>query len=99
MFKRNNVCFRSGAAAGLILKRDEISAIAIEEGKKDYWIKNYIGCPKNEWGRQLMEKINKILVKARPTKKHIYHQLKWFPKEMEPQIRKAYDEQILTITR
>ncbi len=81
-----------------INKRDDISALAIEEGKKDYWIKNYMGCPKNEWGRQMIEKINRILLDVRPTEKHMYHQLKWFPRDMEPQIRKAYKDQILTIT-
>ncbi len=79
-------------------KRNEFGIIYITEGKDNRWIKNYIGTPKNEWGRELIQKINKILIQVRPGERHMYHQLKWFPKDIEGDIRKAYQDQIITVT-
>lgn len=79
-------------------KRDEFGIILIAEGKDDRWIKNYIGCPKNEWGRKTIEKINRILLHVRPTERYLHHQLKWFPKDIESDIRKAYRDRILAVT-
>jgi len=80
-------------------KEDAFRTIFIEEGKNQRWIKNYIGCPKNDWGKKLIHKINKILLQVRPSEEHMYHQLKWFPKEMEGDIRNAYMDQINSIIK
>jgi len=78
-------------------KSNKFRTIFIQEGKDKRWIKNYIGCPKNKWGQNLIQKINKILLQVRTSKDHMYHQLKWFPKEMEKEIRNAFMLQINSI--
>ena len=83
--------------ANQIGKTDEFGIMYIEEGKDSRGIKNYIGCPNNEWGKKLIQKVNKILIQVRPTRGHMEYQLKWFPKDIETDIRRAYQDQIITI--
>ena len=85
--------------AHLIGLRDQLSVFLIEETRDQYWIKNYVGCPDTEWGRRTIEKIDAVLRVVRPTEAYIHHQLKWFPRNMEQEIRAAYDRYVLSAIR
>ena len=50
-----------------------------------------IACSKTEWGRQIIEKINTILRKQRPTKHYRSIQERWLDKNILESYRKAYD--------
>lgn len=80
-------------------RQDRFGAVYIQEGKETRWIKNYLGCPKNEWGEKLIQKINRILIKVRPTEAHMHYQLKWFPKDIEESIRAACNTHILSVEK
>jgi uncharacterized protein (TIGR02285 family) len=84
--------------AGQIGLTGMFGIVHIQEMQEHQWTYNYIGCTKNEWGYEVIRKINAILRELRPTEEHLYHQLKWFPKEMEEEIRQIYQEHILTVT-
>lgn len=71
--------------------------VPISETKDARWVKNYIGCPRNEWGIELIRKIDGVLRTVMPTEAHMQHQLKWFPAAMAPLVRQAYAGHILTV--
>ena len=50
-----------------------------------------IACSKTEWGRQIIEKINIILRKQRPTKHYRSIEERWLDKNVIESYRKAYD--------
>jgi len=78
--------------------RDEIAVVDIKELEGQQWILSYVGCTKNEWGRQVIEKINAILLKVRASDEYLYHVLKWLPESVKPEAKKAYKEHVLVIT-
>lgn len=77
--------------------RNAFGVIHISETGERRWGYNYIGVPRTAWGHRLIQKINAILVKVRPTEAHMTYQLKWFPANMEQDIRRAYKEKILSV--
>ena len=77
--------------------RDEIYTVDITELEGQQWILSYVGCTKNEWGRQVIEKLNAILPRVRATDEYLFHFLKWFPDNIRPEVKKAYEERVLNV--
>ncbi|THB71877.1 MAG: TIGR02285 family protein [Desulfobulbaceae bacterium] len=76
---------------------DDFTVIPIQENHDQRWVLSYIGCPKNDWGRQAIKKLNEVLLTVRPQEEYIQRLLKWYPKEIEQDFRKAYEEHILSV--
>jgi len=53
-------------------------------------INTHVLCTKNEWGRKIIEKINKALLIERPTELYRGYYEKWLPQNLIPIYRKEY---------
>jgi uncharacterized protein (TIGR02285 family) len=83
--------------ANQINKRNQYSVISIRETEGQQWVLSYAGCPKNEWGKKFIQKLNAVLIKVRPKEDYIHHLLKWYPPEIETDIRQAYQQMVLSV--
>lgn len=73
---------------------DDISFLPFEDTYNHYDV-GYIICPKNEWGRQMTDKINKILKEEIP-KPEFFDLFKPFVTEnMIPELRSQYEKLIM----
>ncbi len=81
-------------AAGL---EDRFRTIPIFETRDETWYETHIGCPKNDWGERMIHRIDEILRRIRPTEAFFHHQSKWFPREMENELRAAFKTRILNV--
>lgn len=59
----------------------------------------YTACSKNEWGRQIIKKINQALVELRPTPEYRQLYLDWLGKNQIPHYKKHYDDFFLKLNR
>ncbi|MBF0587686.1 MAG: TIGR02285 family protein [Magnetococcales bacterium] len=73
----------------------KFSILPIEENYRSRWVKNYIGCPKTPWGIKTIHHIQEALNELMPSETYMHHQLKWFPREMELEIRAAFRRLLL----
>ncbi len=71
-------------------KKNTITSIAIEE--IDPFSFGRMACPKNQWGCQIVDRINEILQKARPTPTYREFVERWNDEKNLKRIRKGYDE-------
>jgi len=78
---------------------DEIAVVDIEELDGQQWIVSYVGCTKNEWGRQVIEKLDAVLTRVRASDEYLFHALKWLPDGVRLEAKKAYKERVLNVTK
>lgn len=69
---------------------DKVINIPLKEHLNTYSL-GCIGCSKTEWGLQIIEKINTILRKQRPTKHYRSIEERWLDENILESYRKAYD--------
>jgi len=51
--------------------RDQIMTLGVEENLQDYdSMLTYVACSKNDWGRKVIDSINKVLIAQRPTERY-----------------------------
>ena len=55
----------------------------------------HVACPKNEWGRTVIGKINRVLAEGRPTREYREIVELWQGEQGKARIRKIYDEVFL----
>ncbi|RAM65452.1 TIGR02285 family protein [Herbaspirillum rubrisubalbicans] len=74
---------------------DALVALPMQEANEVVF--NRVMCPKNEWGRQVVEQVNKVLLEERA--KPFYRAIveKWHDPESVAQIRNIYDKVFLNI--
>ncbi|QJP99378.1 TIGR02285 family protein [Herbaspirillum rubrisubalbicans] len=74
---------------------DALVALPMQEANEVVF--NRVMCPKNEWGRQVVEQVNKVLLEERA--KPFYRAIveKWHDPESVAQIRNIYDKVFLKI--
>ncbi len=79
--------------------RDRIVTLTIEENQNDYegWF-YAIGCPKNEWGLGIINKINKILRTQQFTERYHAAYERWLDANSVEQYRKIYQKAFLHTT-
>lgn len=77
--------------------RDQLTTLIFEENQRNYegWL-CAVACPKNEWGKEIIEKINPILIELRPTERYRRAYERWLDSNSMPSYRKVYDEIFLT---
>lgn len=80
--------------------RDQIMTLAIEENQNSYdaWL-SYVACSKNEWGKKMIEEIDKILLEQRPTERYRKAYERWLDDSTVEGYRKLYDEVFLGVTQ
>lgn len=77
--------------------RDQFMTLAIEENLSGYegWLSS-VGCAKTEWGRQVIEEVNRILIKERPGERYRAAYERWLDNNAIEHYRKVYKEVFLT---
>lgn len=71
----------------------ELVAIPMQEA--DEVVYNRVMCPKNEWGRKVVEQVNKVLIANRGTAYYRGIVEKWHDPDSVAEIRKLYDDVFL----
>ena len=79
--------------------KGEIAVVDIEELEGQQWIVSYVGCTKNEWGRQVIEKLDAVLTRVRANDEYLFHAFKWLPDSVRLEAKKAYQEHVLNVTK
>ncbi|MBF0390037.1 MAG: transporter substrate-binding domain-containing protein [Desulfamplus sp.] len=69
--------------------QDEILPIRISE--KEEYLALYFVCPKNGWGRAMVEKINAILKKELPTKRYFEYFKPYYDNGTEDEFKQQYE--------
>ncbi|WP_319585948.1 TIGR02285 family protein [uncultured Desulfobulbus sp.] len=79
--------------------RDQLATLIIEENQQGYegWL-CAVGCSKNEWGRAVIDKINKILLEQRPTDRYRGAYERWLDANSLQRYRTIYQEVFLQTT-
>jgi uncharacterized protein (TIGR02285 family) len=79
--------------------RDKIMTLTIEENQVGYdsWLSS-VGCSKTEWGKNIIEKIDNILLRQRPSKRYREAYERWLDKSSLKNYRKLYKEVFLQTT-
>ena len=78
-------------------KENLFSVKKISENNEIRWNTIHASCPDNEWGRNLIKEINRIILKTRNIKEYINCQTKWFPGYMENDFMQAYKKRVLSV--
>lgn len=79
--------------------RDKLATLAIEENQQGYagWL-CAVGCSKNEWGRAVIDAIDKVLLEQRPTDRYRAAYERWLDVNSLARYRFAYREIFLSPT-
>ncbi|WP_310599760.1 TIGR02285 family protein [Desulfobulbus sp.] len=77
--------------------RDRITALTVEETQRDYrgWM-SAVACPKNAWGKEVIDKVNAILLAQRPTAPYQAAYERWLDGAALERYRTLYREVFLT---
>lgn len=86
--------FEINLAAAQQGTKSEIMPLKIEE-KHDYLVL-YIVCPKNEWGKMMIDKINEILRKEIPTQRYFDCFKPFYDQIDKNEVRMQYEKLLLT---
>jgi len=80
--------------------RDEIMTLTIAENHKGYdgWF-SYVACSRNDWGKKVIEEINYILLKERPTDRYRGTYERWLDETSLEEYRKLYKDIFLAVTQ
>jgi uncharacterized protein (TIGR02285 family) len=76
---------------------EDFAFVDMKELENHQWITTNVGCTKNEWGRQVIERLNAVLLRIRPTDEYFFHLVKWLPEDIRQEIKSAYQNQVLTV--
>ncbi|MBT3368084.1 MAG: TIGR02285 family protein [Nitrospina sp.] len=81
-----------------MLKPEQVDKITFIPAKETQVpIMHHVMCSKTDWGLRVIEKINAILKKERPTKEYRSIFERWLPKSEIEGYRQAYDREFLSI--
>lgn len=81
-----------GKELGII---DQLRFLPLEE-TGDYTM-SCVACSKTAQGKRIIERVNEVLLKMRPTERYRSFTERWLDKEIIPEYRKAYDDMFLSI--
>ena len=79
--------------------RDEIMTLTIAENQKGYdgWL-SYVACSKNDWGKDVIDNINRVLLQQRPTDRYRGAYERWLDESSLERYRKLYEDVFLQVT-
>lgn len=75
----------------LELKKSTVS-LKIQETSKTPYLLVYFACPKNDWGKQMIAKINKILIEESKNSDFLEFRLRWYDESSRTYLKKVYQE-------
>lgn len=76
---------------------DRIATVMFRESQQgpEAWM-SAVACPKNEWGREVIDKINTILIQIRPNAPYRHAYERWLDESSLRQYRSTYNDLFLT---
>ena len=79
--------------------RDQIMTIDIEEnqGNPESWF-SYVACSKTDWGKKVIEDINRVLIEQRPSDRYRAAYERWLDESSHEGYRKLYKDVFLNET-
>ncbi len=77
--------------------RDKLATIAIEENSIQAWL-SYVTCVKNDWGKEVIDNVNKVLIEQRPTERYRAAYERWLDEGRIGQYRELYKQEFLSVT-
>ncbi len=80
--------------------RDQLMTLTIQENQNNFdgWM-SAVGCSKNEWGKKIIDQINKVLLEQRPTEQYRAAYERWLDPNSIENYRKVYSEIFLHTTQ
>ncbi len=80
--------------------RDQVMTLTIEENQRgmDSWL-SYVGCSRTPWGRKVIDRINEVLLRERPTERYRAAYERWLDPSSLENYRKLYREVFLKATK
>lgn len=79
--------------------KDQIMTINIVENQVNHDASlTYVACSKNEWGKETIDNINRVLLEQRDTERYRAAYERWLDPSSHEGYRKLYKENFLTIT-
>jgi uncharacterized protein (TIGR02285 family) len=80
--------------------REQIMTLSVEENQANPEASlSYVACSKNEWGKETIQRINRVLLAQRPTAAYRAAYERWLDSSSIEGYRKLYDEVFLKITQ
>lgn len=78
--------------------RDRIMTLTIAENQESYdaWL-SYVACSKNEWGKQVIEEVNQILLQQRSTERYRQAYERWLDDSTLEGYRRLYNDVFLKV--
>jgi uncharacterized protein (TIGR02285 family) len=73
----------------------DITFVPVKEGSE--YFMGYVACAKTQTGMEVIQNVNSVLIRHRPSAEYRSFFERWMPKEMLRDYRKAYDSLFLTI--
>ncbi|WP_084312120.1 TIGR02285 family protein [Desulfobulbus elongatus] len=79
--------------------RDQVMTLTIEENQTGYdsWL-SAVGCAKTPWGKAVIDKVNAVLIKERPTERYRAAYERWLDPNAIEQYRRVYRDVFLKQT-
>lgn len=79
--------------------RDQLVTLTLVENQQNYngWMSS-VGCSKNAWGKQVIDRVNAILLEQRPTERYRAAYERWLDPNSIEQYRKVYKDVFLKTT-
>lgn len=69
-----------------------ITGLYIKEIENISYIKGLVGCPKTEWGRTVINKVNQILLRDRKREEYLEPLLRWYDEEDQKKLKEFYNQ-------
>ena len=67
-----------------------VTAIVIKEIENESHIVGHVACPKNEWGKTVIDRVNQVLLKGRTTPEYMEGLLRWYGGSDRETIKRIY---------
>jgi hypothetical protein len=77
------------------MPHNKFSRIKIEESSASTFLPVYFACPKTPWGKMMIDKINKILIKESYTEGYLDFRLRWYDEESQEYLKEVYKKHYL----
>jgi len=71
------------------------SSIAIAELASTQYLPVYFACPDNEWGQEVIKKINQILINEAQEQNYLAFRLRWYDEKSQKLLKKYYAKDYL----
>ena len=69
-----------------------VTGLNIKETENIPYVLVRVGCPKTDWGRKVIDKVNKILLRDRKKEEYLEPLLRWYGEEDQKKLKELYNQ-------